>query len=187
MTETAWWAQHVIFEAAAAAIAGCPAPVVAAVNGVALGGGCELALACDFIIAADTARFGQPEVTRGLMPGLGGTQRLPRRIGPARARELLFTGRLVGAEEALRWGLVNRVVPAGDLAATTVDVAEMIASNAPLAVRAVKRAVDEGTDRPLDEALAIELRHYGTLVDTDDRREGVRAFAEKRRPRFAGR
>jgi len=186
MTDEAWRAQHLVFEAAAAAIANCPAPLLAAVNGAALGGGCELALACDFIVAADTARFGQPEVMRGIMPGLGATQRLPRRIGSARALELLVTGRWIGADEAVRWGLVNRVVAPGDLQATALDIARRIADNGPLAVRAIRRAVIAGADLALDDALAVELAHYHRVADTEDRREGVRAFNEKRPPRFTG-
>jgi len=187
MTDEAWYRQHVIFEAAGAALGGCPVPVIAAVNGVALGGGCEIALACDFIIAAENARFGQPEALRGIIPGLGGTQRLPRRIGIGRARELLYTGRLIGASEAFAWGLVNRVVPLAGLSAAALESAKQIAAAGPLAVRAIKRAVAEGMDRPLDDAFATELRHYHVVVETEDRHEGVRAFTEKRPPRFAGR
>ncbi len=187
MTDAAWKAQHVVFEAVGAALSGCPVPMIAAVNGVALGGGCEIALACDFIVASDTARFGQPESLRGIMPGLGGTQRLPRRIGPGRARELLYTGRLIGAADALAWGLANRIVPLADLAATTMDLAKQVAAAGPLAVRAIKQAVTDGLDQPLAAALATELRHYNVVIETEDRREGIRAFNEKRPPRFSGR
>ena len=187
MTDEAWRRQHVVFEEAGAALACCPAPVIAAINGVALGGGCEIAMTCDFIIAADSARFGQPESLRGIVPGLGGTQRLPRRIGTARALELLFTGRLIGAEEALRWGLVNRVVAPDDLGSTVLDVARRIGESGPLAVRAIKRAVLDGADRPLGEALATELRLYNQVIESNDRHEGIRAFNEKRPPRFTGR
>ncbi len=187
MTDAAWYAQHVVFEETGAALGGCPVPVIAAVNGVALGGGCEIALACDFIVASENARFGQPEALRGIMPGLGGTQRLPRRIGVGRARELLYTGRLVGASEAQAWGLANRVVPLASLASTAADLAKQIAAAGPLAVRAIKRSVAEGLDLTLPQALAAELRHYHVVVETEDRREGVRAFNEKRPPRFSAR
>jgi enoyl-CoA hydratase/carnithine racemase len=187
MTDEGWRRQHEVFESAVAAVASCPVPVIAAVNGVALGGGHEIALACDFIIASDAARFGQPEVGRGIMPGLGGTQRLPRRIGEARAKELLFTGRTIDAREAIAWGVVNEVVPPASLMTRALEVARSIAANAPAAVRHVKAAVEEGAGLPLDRALARELDHYRTVVQTEDRREGVAAFNEKRPPRFQDR
>lgn len=187
MTDDEWQQQHLIFEAAVEAVAGMSVPVVAAVNGVALGGGCELTLACDFIIAADTSRFGQPEVSRGIMPGLGATQRLPRRIGPARAKEFMFTARVLEAGEALDWGLVNRIVPPGGLADEALATARLVAQQAPIAVRGVKWAVDDGQGLPLGEALGIELEHYRIVAATEDRREGVRAFNEGRPPVFRNR
>jgi enoyl-CoA hydratase len=162
-------------------------PVIAAVNGFALGGGCELALACDFIYAASTARFGQPEVNLGVIPGFGGTQRLPRRIGLPRARELVYTGAIIDAAEALRIGLVNAVVEPGQLMARVQAVAEAIAAKAPLAIADAKRALRRGADLPLDEAHELERQLFAGLFATDDQKEGMRAFAAKRAAKFEGR
>jgi enoyl-CoA hydratase len=161
-------------------------PIIAAVNGFALGGGCELALACDFIYASDKARFGQPEVTLGVIPGFGGTQRLARRVGVARARELCMTGDLVGAEEALRIGLVNAVVPHAELLSRVGDVARKIASKGPLAVAAVKRVILRGADVTLTTANELEAAAFAALFGTGDQREGMRAFLEKRAATFEG-
>ena len=162
-------------------------PVVGAVNGFALGGGCELALACDFIHASEQAKFGQPEVKLGIIPGFGGTQRLARRVGVAKCKELCMSGDTIDAREALRIGLVDRVVPGADLLAEATRLATTIAGKAPLAVQAVKRTVADAAGLPLSEALAMEALAFGTVVDTDDAREGTRAFLEKRKPAFAGR
>jgi len=163
------------------------APIIAAVNGFALGGGLELALACDFALASSNAKLGLPEVGLGVIPGFGGTQRLARRIGPGRARELVYTGNLVGADEALRLGLVNAVTePAGLLPAARA-LAEKIASRAPLAVAAAKRALREGADLPLGQALALEAELFGALFASADQKEGMRAFLAKRPPKFDGR
>ena len=156
-----------------------PVPVIAAVNGHALGGGCELALACDFIYAATTARFGMPEARLGAIPGFGGTVRLPRRVGTARARELLFTAAVVDATEALRLGLVNRVVEPAGLRDEVRRVAGEICARAPLAVAAAKRALREGFDRPTSEAMALEADLFGALFSTEDLRMGMRAFLDK--------
>jgi len=184
MSVEAWRAQHVIFEEAAEALWRFPMPVIAAVNGLALGGGCEIALACDFIVAAEHARFGQPEVKLGIMPGAGGTQRLPRRVGIARGKELLFTGRIINAQEALDWGLVNHVVPAEKLMDKALELAGMIAANGPMAVRQAKKSVDRGIELPLAEALDFEIQAYNICVPSADRHEGVNAFNEKRPPEF---
>jgi len=170
----------------AAQIEALPAPVIAAVNGFALGGGLELALACDFAIAATNARVGLPEVGLGVIPGFGGTQRLARRIGVGRARELIYTGDVIGADEAARLGIVNAVVEPGELMPRARAVAEKIASRAPLAVAAAKRAVREGTDTALAPALALERELFASLFATADQKEGMRAFVDKRPPRFAG-
>jgi enoyl-CoA hydratase len=156
-----------------------PVPVIAAVNGYALGGGCELALACDFIYAADTARFGQPEVKLGAIPGFGGTQRLPRRIGYGRASELLFTGETIDAVEALRIGLCNRVVPLAQLLAEARRTADVIAACAPLAVANVKRALRGGVDRQPGDAHRIETELFAELFSTADLRRGMQAFLKK--------
>jgi enoyl-CoA hydratase len=162
-------------------------PVIAAVNGYALGGGCELAMACSLRIAADTARFGQPEISLGLLPGYGGTQRLPRLVGRGRALELTLRGHLIDAAEAWRIGLVDRVVPARELAGAVRDLALELASKPPLAVRAILDAVNRGTDMPLADALAHEAALFGLIAATEDMKEGTQAFVEKRKPVFRGR
>ena len=173
--------------AMASAIEGSEKPWIAAVNGFALGGGCELALACDFIYASRTAKFGLPEVGLGVIPGLGGTQRLPRRIGLPRARELLYTGAVIGADEALRLGLVNAVVEPADLMPRVRAVADAIAARAPLAVAAAKRAAGGGSEVSLAEGLERERALFAGLFATDDQREGMRAFLEKRAAKWTGR
>ena len=161
-------------------------PWIAAVNGFALGGGCELALACDFIIAADHARFGQPEVKLGVIPGFGGTQRLARRVGVAKAKELCFTGDMIPAAEALRIGLVDQVVPAAELMTKVRELATRIAGNGPLAVAEAKRLIHLGQSMPLDAALALEQRSFGLLFATADQKEGMTAFVGKRPATFTG-
>lgn len=162
-------------------------PVIAAVDGYALGGGLELALLADFIYASDRAQLGFPEVGLGVIPGLGGTQRLPARVGVARARELIFSGAILPATEALRIGLVNAVVPAAELAARARAVAEAIATRAPLAVAEAKRVLRAGSGLPAREALEIEQQAFAGLFATADQKEGMRAFAEKRPAKFTGR
>ena len=146
----------------------------------------ELALACDIRIAADNARFGQPEVNLGIIPGWGGTQRLPRLVGTGFARELIFTGRIIGAEEALRIGLVNQVVPCEDLRNTCMELAKTILGKAPLAVKMAKRAINEGVKVSLEEGLKLEEKYFGELSASDDMKEGTSAFLEKRKPEFTG-
>jgi Enoyl-CoA hydratase/carnithine racemase len=162
-------------------------PVVAAVNGFALGGGCELAMACHLRVASENARFGQPEVKLGIGPGYGGTVRLPRLVGRGRALELLLTGQMIDAQEAHRIGLVNRVVPADRLLAESEGLLRTILENGPLAVRACLEAVDAGLYMGLDEALLLEANLFGLLSGTADMREGTAAFGEKRKPVFEGR
>lgn len=164
----------------------CGKPVIAAVNGFALGGGCELAMACHLRIASENAKFGQPEVKLGLGPGYGGTVRLPRLVGKGRALELLLTGAMIDAQEALRIGLVNRVVPADRLLDEAEQLLRTILEQAPLAVRLVLEAVDTGLDLTVDEALLLEANHFGLLSATGDMREGTAAFLEKRKARFEG-
>ncbi|HEY6828081.1 MAG TPA: enoyl-CoA hydratase-related protein [Gemmatimonadaceae bacterium] len=163
-----------------------PKPVIAAVNGFALGGGCELAMACHIRIASEFAKFGQPEVKLGLIPGYGGTQRLPRLVGRGRALQLLLTGEMIDANEAYRIGLVNRVVPAADLLATAAEMMRTILANAPVAVANLIEVVNRGYDATLDDALTLEATAFGLLAATDDKREGTRAFLEKRAARFTG-
>jgi len=163
-----------------------PVPVIALVNGYALGGGCELALACDWILAADNALFGQPEVNLGISPGFGGTQRLPRRVGPARALELLTTARQVKAQEAVAIGLANHVYPASELRAKGIEMARMISAKGSIAVRLVKRAVQNGLNLDLFAACALETDLFVQTFATQDRKEGVSAFIEKRPAKFEG-
>jgi len=162
-------------------------PSIAAVNGFALGGGCEMALACTLRIAADTARFGQPEINLGIIPGLGGTQRLVRLVGKGNAMEMILTGDLIRADHALRIGLVNRVVPADQLMAEVRGLAGKLAAKAPLALRAAKDAVDYGAEMSLEVALEVENRLFAIVSGSEDRAEGVTAFLEKRQPEWKGR
>jgi enoyl-CoA hydratase/carnithine racemase len=184
LTTEQWMAQHTIFEQAFAAIRHCQSPVIAAVNGLAVGGGCELVLSCDFATCSDSARFGQPEARLGIMPGCGGTQLLPRRLPPGLASEMLMTGGTIGSEQALRHGLVNHVFGAPDLLSGTLAIARRISANSPAAVGQIKRAVWSGAGHPVEAALDIELAHYGVLADGDDRIIGVTAFNERRTPEF---
>jgi enoyl-CoA hydratase len=161
-------------------------PTIAAVNGFALGGGCELAMACHVRIASDAAKFGQPEVKLGLIPGYGGTQRLTRLVGRGRALQLLLTGEMIDAAEAHRIGLVNRVVPADQLLAQATSMVQQMLTNAPLALAACIEVVDRGSHIPLDDALDLEATRFGVLISTRDTAEGTRAFLEKRSPRFTG-
>jgi enoyl-CoA hydratase/carnithine racemase len=186
MPDGAWRAQHTIFEQAFKAMMDCPVPVIAAVNGAAYGGGCEMALAADFAYAADTARFALTETTLGIIPGVGGTQNLPRACGVRRAKEIVFTGTPIGAEQALAWGLVNRVVPAAGLMDEVMATARRIAANAPIAVAQAKRALDAAWGTGLGAGLAIESEAYDNTVATEDRREGMLAFNGKRAPLFKG-
>lgn len=163
-----------------------PQPVIAAVNGYALGGGCEIAMACDIRIAADHAKFGQPEVSLGIPPGFGGTQRLARLIGKGRAKEMLFTGDMIDAAEAYRIGLVNKVSTSEELMNTAKAMAQKIMSRAPVAVQVCKAAVNEGLDTDLDSAIAYEAEVFGLCFSTADQKEGMTAFVEKRKASFTG-
>ena len=186
MTDEAWRAQHEIFERAFLGLMECPVPVIAAVNGHAFGGGCETALACDFIYAVRGARFAQTEVRIGIMPGGGGTQTLPRAVGERRAKEIILTARPFTAEEAYEWGLVNRLCEPGRTLPEALETARAIAENGPLSVRQAKRSIHYGLQMDLVTGYRFEIEAYNRLVDTEDRREGVRAFNEKRKPVFRG-
>ena len=161
-------------------------PVIAAINGYALGGGCELAMACTLRVAADTAKVGQPEISLGLIPGYAGTQRLPRLVGKGRAMELILTGTPIGADDALRIGLVNRVVPAAELMASARALAQQLARSAPIAMRYIINAVNKGVEMPFAEASQYEATLFGLVASTDDMREGTAAFLQKRKPEFKG-
>jgi enoyl-CoA hydratase len=186
MTEAKWRAQHLIFERMARGILNCPVPVIAAVNGSAYGGGCEIAACCDFIYAAQHARFALPETRLGIIPGAGGTQTLARSIGERRAKEIILTGEPFDASEALAWGFVNKVLSNSDLLDAAIARARLIAGNAPLAVRQAKQSIQRGLQMSLGDGLAFEIEAYNRLVATADRTEGVRAFNEKRAPQFKG-
>jgi enoyl-CoA hydratase len=161
-------------------------PIIAAVSGFALGGGCELTMLCDMIIASETAQFGQPEIKIGIMPGAGGTQRLPRAVGKVNAMEMVLTGEFISAQDAWRMGLVNRVVPVELYLSETVKLAKNIAAKAPLAVQLAKESVNKAFEQPLNEALYFERKNFYTLFATKDQKEGMNAFVEKRKADFKG-
>jgi enoyl-CoA hydratase len=161
-------------------------PVIAAVNGFALGGGLELALGCDFIYASENAKFGLPEVSLGLIPGFGGTVRLARAVGIRKARELTFTGDLIGAEEAFQLGLVNKVVPQAELMSTVMKTVNTMLTRAPIAIAASKKSINQSYELDVEEAQKTEAQHFADLFVTEDVREGTRAFIEKRKPLFKG-
>lgn len=162
-------------------------PVVAGINGFALGAGCELALACTFRVATETAQFGFPEIKRGIIPGYGGTQRLPRLIGKGRALEIILTGRMVDAWEAYQLGLVNKVVPEAQLMDASIQLLEEVLQNAPIAIRMALQSVNQGINMDLERGLAYEANLFGICFTTEDKQEGIRAFREKRLPQFKGR
>jgi enoyl-CoA hydratase/carnithine racemase len=179
-----WFVQREAFRRGFAAVRRCPLPTVAAVSGFALGGGTELAISCDLVVASEDATFGLPEVRLGLVPAGGGTQLLTRRVGRSAARELVLTGRRVGAAEALALGLADRVVPGGEVLAAATALAAEMAGNAPTAVRMAKWALEVGADLPLEAAMEVEDEAWRRAVLSDDRREGIAAWMEKRDPRW---
>jgi enoyl-CoA hydratase/carnithine racemase len=181
-----WFVQREAFRRGFAAVRRCPLPTVAAVSGFALGGGTELAISCDLVVAADDATFGLPEVRLGLVPAGGGTQLLVRRVGRSAARDLVLTGRRVGAAEALELGLADRVVPGGEVLAAAAALAAELAGNAPTAVRVAKWALEVGADLPLEAAMEVEDQAWRRAVLSDDRREGIAAWVEKREPEWPG-
>jgi enoyl-CoA hydratase len=187
MTDEMWQDQHLIFERMIRAVMGCPVPVIAAVNGAAYAGGMEISLCADFIYAAEHARFALTEVTLGIMPGAGGTQNLPRATGVRRAKEILLTGRPFSAQQALDWGLVNRICTAETLVAETLETASVIAGNAPISTRQIKQSVNMGLNTDLQTGMMFEIEAYNRMVPTADRREGISAFNEKRKPVYTGR
>jgi enoyl-CoA hydratase len=186
MSDATWRRQHLVFERMLRALLGCPIPVIGAVNAPAFGGGCELAAACDFVYASSGARFALTEVTLGIMPGTGGTQNLPRAVGERRAKELILTGDVFTAEEALAWGFVNKVCAAENLLNEVLSVARRIAANAPISVRQAKQSIHRGIQMSLADGLAFEIEAYNRTIPTKDRLEGVRAFNERRKPDFRG-
>ena len=187
MTDHEWRLQHAIFEEAFYAVIDCPIPVIAAVNGVAYAGGCELALACDFIYASDQARFALTEVSIGIMPGGGGTQNLPRAIGERKAKELILMAKPFSAREALEWGMVSQLFEGADLMQGALEGAKRIADNAPISVRQAKKSIHHGLQVDLKTGLHFEVQAYDRMISTEDRHEGILAFNEKRKPVFKGR
>ena len=182
MSDEEWTSQHRVFESAVRAHLNSPIPILAAVNGFAYGGGLELALCCDFTYSSSSARFALPEVGLGIMPGAGGTQTLARCVGERRAKELIFTGESFSADDAMAWGVINKVVVGSRLLETAFDTARRIAANSPAAVQRAKLAIHYGLQADLYTGLRLELRLYATLIPSVDRRKGVRAFNDRRRP-----
>ena len=187
MTNDQWRHQHHLIEDAFKALWEFPVPVIAAVEGFAYAGGCELALGADFIVASATAEFALKEVTRGILPGGGGLYNLSRSIGMRRAREMIYTGRAIDAETAYAWGLVNRVVPAGNALESALETARQIADSAPMAVRMAKLSTGRGQDCDSTTAYALDIAAYNVLVGSEDRLEGIAAFNEKRKPQWKNR
>ena len=187
MTDQQWQDQHYIFEHAIRAMIDCPVPIIAAVNGAAYAGGMEMSLCCDFIYASETARFALTEVTLGIMPGAGGTQNLPRAVGARRAKEILLTGKPFTVQQAFEWGMVNRICKPENLMAEALETAAVIAANAPISTRQIKQSVNMGSGMDLRSAMMFEIEAYNRMVPTDDRREGILAFNEKRKPVYKGR
>lgn len=186
MTDEIWRQQHAIVEQIGRAMMDCPVPIIAAVNGHAYAGGLEIALACDFVYAAEHARFALTEVTLGIMPGLMGTQNLPRAVGVRRAKEIILTGAPFAAIDGLAWGMINKVVPGPQLMDEVLAVARKIASNAPVSVRQAKKSMDRASDLGRADGYAYEIEAYNRTVVTEDRQEGINAFNEKRKPVYKG-
>jgi enoyl-CoA hydratase len=187
MSDAQWQAQHLVFERMIRALLESPMPVIAAVNGAAYAGGCEIVLGCDFVYAARGSRFALTEVTLGIMPGAGGTQNLPRAVGERRAKEIILTGRPFSAEDAFAWGMVNRLCDEGRVVAEAIETATAIAANAPISVRQAKRSIHHGLSLSLADGMLFEIEAYNRTISTEDRREGILAFNEKRGPVFKGR
>ena len=186
MSDETWRQQHAIVEQMVRNMHDCPIPVIAAVNGAAFAGGMEIALACDFVYAADHARFALTEVTLGIMPGAAGTQNLPRAVGVRRAKEIVLTGTPFTAADALSWGMVNKVVPGAKLMDEVMATARKIASNAPVSARQAKKSLDKAVELDRTSGYAFEIEAYNRTVVTQDRQEGINAFNEKRKPVYKG-
>ncbi|SHI08004.1 enoyl-CoA hydratase/isomerase family protein [Pollutimonas bauzanensis] len=186
MTDEEWRQQHALTEQMIRHMRECPVPIIAAINGAAFGGGCELAVAVDFAYASDNAKFALPEVTLGIMPGAGGTQNLPRACGLRRAKEITLTGSSFTAQEALDWGIVNKVVPQAELMGVARATATKICGNAPVSVRQAKKSLNAASDLDFSSGYRYELEAYYRMIPMKDRIEGVRAYNEKRKPQFTG-
>jgi len=186
MNNNQWRKQHSIFENVALAMMNCSIPMICAVNGAAFGGGMELVLACDFAWGSSSARFALTEVTLGIMPGLGGTQYLPRAVGPRRAKEIMFSGVPFGADKALEWGLLNRICTPEDLNTQVLKVAKKISENAPIAIREAKQSINFASQPDIKEGYKYELQRYSKTIPTHDRAEGISAYNERRKAIFKG-
>ncbi len=186
MSDEDWGLQHLIFERMIRAVIDCPTPIITAVNGAAFAGGCELAAATDFIYASDKARFAQTETRIGIIPGAGGTQNLARAMGERRAKEIILSAKPFNAQQAKEWGLVNEVYPQDKVLNAAIETAQTIANNAPIAVKQAKQAIHKGMQMSISDGLSFEIEAYNRTVPTEDRREGVLAFNEKRQPVFKG-
>jgi len=186
MSDDTWRRQHAIIEQMVRAILDCPVPIIAAVNGHAFAGGMEIALACDFVYAAEQARFALTEVTLAIMPGAAGTQNLPRAVGSRRAKEIILTGTPFSAAEGYEWGMINKVVPGAKLMEEVMATARKIAANAPVSIRQAKKAIDRAADMDRASGYAFEIEAYNRTVVTQDRQEGINAFNEKRKPIYKG-
>ncbi|MEZ5854702.1 MAG: enoyl-CoA hydratase-related protein [Hyphomicrobiaceae bacterium] len=186
MSDETWRQQHAIIEQMVHAIHQCPIPIIAAINGAAYAGGMEIALACDFVYAADHAKFALTEVTLGIMPGAAGTQNLPRAVGVRRAKEIILTGTPFTAADGLAWGMVNKVVPGAELKDAVMATARKIAANAPVSIRQAKKSMDRATEVDRNTGYAFEIEAYNRTVVTQDRQEGINAFNEKRKPVYKG-
>ena len=186
MSNDTWEKQHRLFEQMILAMVNCPIPIIAAVNGAAFAGGLEIALACDFIYASDKSRFAFTEVSIGIMPGAGGTQNLPRAVGIRRAKEIILTGKPFDGQQALSWGLVNQLFPLEDLIFQSIEAAQSISENAPIATRQAKKSIDASSWSDFKTGYDFEVALYNKLIGTHDQLEGVASFNEKRKPRFIG-
>ena len=186
MSDTAWGRQHLIYERMARAILNCPTPIIGVINGAAYGGGCELVAAVDFAYVAEGAKFAQTEVKFWIIPGAWGTQTLALAIGERRAKELILTGQVFDADQALDWGLANAIYPLKELMPAALATAQTLAENAPIAVRQAKQAIGKGRQMSLADGLSFEIEAYNQTITSQDRREGVKAFNEKRKPKFSG-
>jgi enoyl-CoA hydratase len=186
MSDEDWGLQHLIFERMIRAVMDCPIPIIAAVNGAAYAGGCELAAATDFIYASDSSRFAQTEARIGIIPGAGGTQNLARAMGERRAKEIILSAKPFSAQQAKDWRLVNEIYPQNEVLSAALEMAQIIANNAPIAVRQAKQAIHKGMQMSVSDGLSFEIEAYNRTVPTEDRREGVLAFNEKRQPVFKG-
>ena len=186
MSDYEWEKQHLVYEKMIRVIIDCPIPIIGAINGAAYGGGCEIAAALDFVYVSENARFALPELQLGIIPGAGGTQNLSRAVGERKAKEIILSGKPFSAQEAVDWRLANEIFPSEDLLDKTIEVAELISSKAPIAVRQAKKSIHKGLQMSLIDGLSFEIEAYNRTIPTKDRKEGVSAFNEKRNPKFIG-